>query len=255
MGAAPSGVVTGEVRVGCSGWSYKDWRGVVYPADAPARTWFTRYAERFDTVELNSTFYRLPAVSTVDGWAAQAPPGFCFAVKVGQFGSHRMKLRNATSWLPNHLDRVDRLGPHLGPNLVHLPPRWKRDLGRLEEFLAVAPRRIRWAVELREPSWLHDDTFDLLVRHGAALCLHDLLPGHPWVRTADWTYVRFHGPRALEDPYHGRYDGRRLAPVARRLQAWIDEGTDVYAYFNNDYEGHAVRDAEWLRCRLVGAPR
>jgi len=246
--------VTGQVRVGCSGWSYQDWRGVVYPAAAPARTWFPLYAERFDTVELNSTFYRLPAVSTVEGWAAQAPPGFCFAVKVGQFGSHRMKLRDAASWLPNHLDRVDRLGPHLGPNLLQLPPRWKRDLGRLEEFLVAAPRRIRWAVELREPSWLHDDTFDLLARHGAALCLHDLLRAHPWVRTADWTYVRFHGPRALEDPYHGRYDGRRLAPIARRLQAWIDEGTDVYAYFNNDYEGHAVQDAEWLRCRLVGAP-
>ena len=85
--------------------------------------------------------------------------------------------------------------------------------------------------------------------------MHDLLPTHPWVRTADWTYVRFHGPRALEDPYHGRYDGRRLAPVARRLQAWIDEGTDVYAYFNNDYEGHAVHDAEWLRSRLEGARR
>jgi uncharacterized protein YecE (DUF72 family) len=246
--------VTGQVRVGCSGWSYKDWRGVVYPVDAPARTWFSRYAERFDTVELNSTFYRLPAVSTVEGWA-QAPPGFCFAVKVGQFGSHRMKLRDAASWLPNHLDRVDRLGPHLGPNLLQLPPRWKRDLGRLEEFLVAAPRRIRWAVELREPSWLHDDTFDLLTRHDAALCVHDLLPEHPWERTADWTYLRFHGPQALDDPYHGRYGGRRLAPVARRLQAWIDEGTDVYAYFNNDYEGHAVRDAEWLRGRLVGAAR
>lgn len=245
----------GQVRVGCSGWSYKDWRGVVYPSDAPARTWFSQYAARFDTVELNSTFYRLPAVSTVEGWAAQAPPGFCFAVKVGQFGSHRMKLRDATSWLGNHLDRVDRLGAHLGPNLLQLPPRWKRDVGRLEQFLGAAPARIRWAVELREPSWLHDDTFDVLARHGAALCLHDLLPGHPWVRTADWTYVRFHGPRAIEDPYHGRYDGRRLAPVARRLQEWIDEGTDVYAYFNNDYEGHAVQDAEWLRSRLVGAPR
>jgi uncharacterized protein YecE (DUF72 family) len=223
----------------------------VYPADAPARTWFSHYAERFDTVELNSTFYRLPAVSTAEGWAAQAPPGFCFAVKVGQFGSHRMKLRDAASWLPNHLDRVDRLGPHLGPNLLQLPPRWKRDLGRLEEFLVAAPRRIRWAVELREPSWIHDETFDLLARHGAALCVHDLLAAHPWERTADWTYVRFHGPRALEDPYHGRYDGRRLAPVARRLQAWIDEGTDVYAYFNNDYDGHAVQDAEWLRRRLL----
>ncbi len=242
--------MTGRARVGCSGWSYKDWRGVVYPSDAPARTWFSLYAERFDTVEINNTFYRLPQPTTVEAWAAQAPPGFCYALKVGQFGSHRMKLRDSATWLVNHLDRVDRLGVHLGPNLLQLPPRWKRNLERLDEFLSAAPPRIRWAVELREPSWVHDDTFALLERHHAALCLHDLLPDHPWVRTTDWTYVRFHGPRALEEKYHGRYGGRRLAPVARRLQGWLDEGVDVFAYFNNDYEGHAVLDAEWLRQRL-----
>ncbi len=248
--------MTGQVRVGCSGWSYKDWRGVVYPERAPARTWFALYAEQFDTVEINNTFYRLPPPSTVEAWAAQAPPGFCYALKVGQFGSHRMKLRDAGSWLPRHLERVDRLGPHLGPNLLQLPPRWRRNVERLDEFLSVAPRRLRWAVELRDPTWLHDDVFDVLARHGAALCIHDLLPDHPWERTTDWTYVRFHGPRALEDKYHGRYGGRRLASVAKRLQGWLDEGSDVYAYFNNDYEGHAVADAAWLAARLgagVGA--
>src|ERR1043165_1107953 len=145
--------VTGRARVGCSGWSYKDWRGPVYDVAAPARTWFAQYAERFDTVEINNTFYRLPPPSTVEAWAAQAPAGFEYALKVGQFGSHRMKLRDAASWLPNHLDRVERLGPHLGPNLVQLPPRWKRNVERLDEFLTIAPRSIRWAVELPEPSW------------------------------------------------------------------------------------------------------
>jgi uncharacterized protein YecE (DUF72 family) len=246
--------VTGTARVGCSGWVYKDWRGIVYPSDAPARTWFARYAERFDTVEINNTFYRLPAAGTVDGWEAQAPPGFCYALKVGQFGSHRMKLKDAASWLPRHVDRVTRLGAHLGPNLLQLPPSWKRNVARLDSFLEAAPPSIRWAVELREPSWLHDDVFDVLARHGAALCVHDLLPRHPWERTTDWTYVRFHGPHALEEKYQGRYGGRRLAPVARRLQGWLDEGTDVYAYFNNDHQGHAVVDAEWLAGRL-GATR
>lgn len=243
--------MSGAARVGCSGWSYTDWRGVVYPADAPARRWLALYAERFDTVEINSTFYRLPAATTVDRWAAQVPAGFCFAVKVGQFGSHRMKLRDAASWLPRHLERVERLGPHLGPNLVQLPPRWKRDAARLDELLEVAPRHLRWAVELRDPSWLHDEVFDVLARHDAALCLHDLLPDHPWERTASWAYVRFHGPHALADPYRWRYGGRRLRPVAERLAAWRSEGTDVYAYFNNDVEGHAVADAEWLRTRLA----
>ena len=131
------------IRIGCSGWVYRDWRGVVYPEDLPARRWFEWYAEHFDTVELNSTFYRLPAESTVEGWAAQAPPGFCFAVKVGQFASHRMKLRDPERWLPRHLERITRLGPHLGPNLVQLPPRWKRDAGRLDAVLSLAPPEVR----------------------------------------------------------------------------------------------------------------
>ncbi len=242
----------GHARVGCSGWSYKDWRGIVYPADAPARTWFSIYAQRFDTVEINNTFYRLPAETTVDGWAAQAPEGFCYAVKVGQFGSHRMKLKDAASWLPRHLERVERLGPHLGPNLVHLPPRWQRNVERLDDLLTVAPTSMRWAVEVREPSWLHDDVFDVLAKHGAALCIHDLLPDHPWERTTDWSYVRFHGPHALEEKYRGRYGPRRLQRAAKVLGSWLDEGADVYAYFNNDYDGHAPEDAATLRSQLLG---
>lgn len=249
-----TGPTRGRARVGCSGWSYTGWRGVVYPAEAPARTWFEHYATRFDTVELNTTFYRLPAASTVEGWADQAPEGFCYAVKVGRFGTHRKKLLDPGPWLGRHLERVALLGPHLGPNLFQLPPRWRRDAARLDEALAAAPRSIRWAVELRDPSWLHDDVFEVLARHGAALCIHDQLPDHPWERTTDWTYVRFHGPRALEAPYRGRYTGRRLAPVARRLAAWLDEGTDVFAYFDNDTEGHAVTDAAWLRDRLAAPP-
>ena len=244
--------MSGRAHVGCSGWVYRDWRGVVYPARSPQREWFGHYASRFDTVEINNTFYRLPTAAAVEGWAAQAPEGFVYAVKLGAFGSHRMKLRDAASWLPNHLDRVDRLGPHLGPNLVQLPPRWRRDTGRLDEFLALAPRRLRWAVELREASWVHDDTFEVLARHRAALCIHDLLPDHPWERTTDWTYVRFHGPHALERPYHDRYTGRRLWRVAERLGTWLDDGDDVYAYFNNDWHGNAVRDATCLRELLHG---
>jgi uncharacterized protein YecE (DUF72 family) len=240
----------GEARVGTSGWVYRDWRGTVYPADLPQRQWFADYATRFDTVELNSTFYRLPSESTVEGWARQAPPGFLYAMKLGAFGSHRMKLRDAASWLPNHLERARRLGDALGPTLVQLPPRWRGNADRLDEFLSIAPRTMRWAVEFREPSWLRDDVFAVLRRHGAALCLHDLLPGLPWMLTAEWTYVRFHGPAALENKYRGRYDGRRLWRTADRLTRWLDDGHDVYAYFNNDFNGDAVRDAEWLRDRL-----
>ncbi len=240
----------GRVRVGCSGWVYPDWRGVVYPARLRQRDWFAAYAAHFDTVELNTTFYRLPSVEAVAQWAVQAPRGFEYAVKLGAFGSHRMKLRDAPRWLPNHLDRVRRLGTTLGPNLVQLPPRWKRNAPRLDEFLAAAPKDLRWAVELRDPSWLHDDVFSVLERHGAALCIHDLLPHHPWELTTSWTFVRFHGPHAVTEPYHGRYGGRRLWRPAKRLDEWARAGVDVYSYFNNDYEGNAVLDADWLRAKL-----
>ncbi len=241
----------GEARVGCSGWIYKDWRGIVYPAGLPQRRWFEHYATLFDTVEINNTFYRLPPASTVEAWAVQAPAGFVYALKLGQFGSHRMKLRDAASWLPNHLDRAELLGPALGPTLVQLPPRWRRNAERLDEFLSVAPKAMRWAVELRDETWLHDDVFSVLRTHGAALCIHDLLAGHPWELTADWTYVRFHGPNARERKYWGRYGGRRLWRAAKRLDSWMDAGHDVYAYFNNDYQGHAVQDALWFRERLA----
>lgn len=245
----------GTARVGCSGWAYRDWRGPVYPEDAPQRSWFEHYARRFDTVELNNTFYRLPPPAQVERWRDQAPPGFCYAVKVGRYGTHRKKLRDADQWLARHLERVELLGDALGPNLVQLPPNWRRDAARLDSFLEVAPRHVRWAVEVRHESWLHDEVLDVLARHGAALCVHDLLPGHPWVRTTDWAYVRFHGTDAPGHPYAGSYGGRRLRPVAERLTGWLDEGCDVYAYFNNDIGGAAVGDAEWLRARLSGADR
>jgi uncharacterized protein YecE (DUF72 family) len=242
--------VTGNLRVGCSGWSYRDWRGVVYPHDLPQRRWFEHYQTLFDTVELNATFYRLPATTTVERWAQAAGPDFLFSIKLGSFGTHRMKLRDASSWLPNHVERFAPLGGHLGPTLVQLPPRWRRDVPRLDDFLSAAPATMRWAIELREPSWLHDDVYEVLRRHGAALCIHDLLADHPIEVTTDWTYVRFHGPDALAQPYHGAYGAARLDPIADRLADVLAAGHDVYAYFNNDWDGHAVADATALRRRL-----
>jgi uncharacterized protein YecE (DUF72 family) len=241
----------GEVRIGTSGWVYRDWRGPFYPRDLPTKQWFAHYATEFDTVEINNTFYRMPDFETFDQWKRQAPPGFVYSLKLGQFGSHRMKLRDAQSWLPNHVERARRLGRALGPTLVHLPPRWRANVERLDEFLSVAPRSMRWAVELRDASWLRDDVFDVLRAHGAALCLHDLLPRHPRVLTTDWTYLRFHGPAALEQKYVGRYGGRRLTRHADRIASWQADGIDVYAYFNNDFHGDAILDAHWLRERVA----
>jgi uncharacterized protein YecE (DUF72 family) len=243
-------MMTGRAWIGCSGWSYKDWRGRVYPQDLPTRGWFAAYAEHFDTVEINNTFYRLPPASTVDGWARQAPDGFVYAVKMGGFGSHRKKLKDPEGWLARHVDVVGRLGEHLGPNLVQLPPHWKRDVGRLDHFLEVVPKDWRWVVEVRDPSWLHRSVYECLRRHGVALCLHDMLDGHPRHVTADFVYLRFHGPHAPEHSYHGHYGGRRLGPRLAQIERWLDDGLDVYAYFNNDYGGAAFDDATWLRDHL-----
>jgi uncharacterized protein YecE (DUF72 family) len=240
-------VQVARATIGCSGWNYRDWRGLVYPPTLPVSKWFALYATWFDSVELNTTFYRMPPHSTFEAWAAKAPAGFTFAVKVGAFGTHRKKLIDAATWLPNHIERVRLLGDHLGPNLVQLPPRWKRNAARLDEMLSVAPSDLRWAVELRDRSWLHDDVFEVLRRHGAALCLHDLLADHPIVLTTDWTYVRFHGPDAVNHPYRFRYGPRVLSPWARRMAGWLHDGVDVWAYFNNDYEGNAIADARTLR--------
>ena len=240
----------GEIRIGCSGWLYRDWRGIVYPQDLAQKGWFAHYAQRFDTVELNTTFYRLPNPEAVERWEEAAPDGFLYALKLGAFGSHRMKLRDAASWLPNHVDRAERLRDHLGPTLIQLPPKWRRNVERLEEFFAAAPASMRWALEIREPSWLHEDVFAVLRSHGAALCVHDLIADHPFELTTDWTYVRFHGPDALRVKYWGLYGPERLETWAQRLADLVGRGVSVYCYFNNDYQGHAVTDATWLRRRV-----
>lgn len=243
----------GTIRIGTSGWDYADWRGRFYPIDLPRRRWFEHYAAAFDTVELNATFYRLPDERTVARWAAQAPPGFTYAAKLGSFGTHRKKLRDVESWLPRHLERMAGLGGSAGPTLVQLPPHWHRNLDRLDALLLLVPSGQRWAVEVRDPSWVHDDTFTLLAHHGVALCVHDLLPHHPWELTTDWTYVRFHGSDAARAPYHGGYGARALSRAAEAIGRWAAEGVDVHAYFNNDVGGHAVHDARTL-ARLVGVP-
>ena len=243
--------------VGCSGWSYPHWRGTFYPSGLRTRDWFKHYSGVFTTVEVNNTFYRLPAPETFMAWAAQAPPGFVYALKVSSFGTHRLKLASPERWLRAYIERALLLGQALGPNLVQLPPHWKRDTSRLAAFLdataAMASPPLRWAIELRDPSWLDDSTYQVLSEHQAALCWHDLLPEHPWVRTASWAYARFHGPRAPAEKYAGEYGPERLAGPAAQLVARLREGSDVYAYFNNDEGGAAPRDARVL-ARLLGSP-
>jgi uncharacterized protein YecE (DUF72 family) len=241
-------------RIGCSGYDYADWRGTFYPDGLPERSWFAHYATRFDTVEVNATFYRLPEPGTVERWRDRAPDGFSYAVKLGRYGTHRKHLLDPQAWVPPFVERIRRLGATLGPVLAQLPPRWHVDPARLDAFLEVgAGSGVRWAVEVRDPSWLCDDVYEILARHNAALCIHDLIAHHPRIVTADWVYLRFHGT-AVGRPYAGSYSPQALSGAARRIRRHLAEGRDVYAYFNNDIGAAAPADAATLR-RSLGRGR
>lgn len=237
-----------ELRIGTSGYQYDHWRGIFYPRELPRKRWFEHYAQRFDTVEINNTFYRLPRAEVFDAWREAAPRGFLYALKLSRFVTHFKHLRDPEQPIARFLARAERLEASLGPILVQLPPRWKVDLARLQGFLAALPRRHRWAIELRDPSWLVEDVYRLLERYSAALCLHDNLEDHPWRLTAGWCYVRFHGPGFKV------YSRGELRARARQLRAWRSRGHDAYVYFNNDFAGHAVRDAAALRDELRAHP-
>ena len=238
----------GRARVGCSGWQYKHWRGEFYPPDLPQTQWFEYYAARFDTVEVNNSFYRLPERSTFASWARRAPTGFEFAVKASRFLTHMKKLRDPEEPLDRLFTRMRGLGGNLGPVLYQLPPNFRLDLQRLTAFLRLLPRRVKHVVEFRETSWYAPEVYDLLDRARVTLCLHDM-PGSTTerMRVGPFVYVRFHGSGAR---YGGGYPDAHLANWAEWLQEQRRAGADVYAYFNNDIGGHAPRDAVTLR-RLV----
>jgi uncharacterized protein YecE (DUF72 family) len=238
-----------EIRVGCSGWQYRHWRGRFYPRELPTDAWLEHYATTFDTVEVNNSFYRLPEADAFAAWARRVPPDFCFAVKASRYLTHLKRLREPREPLDRLWSRAARLGPHLGPMLYQLPPRWDRNLDRLRDFVAALPRDRRQAIEFRDPSWYHADVYEVLVEGGVALCLHDM-PGSATKPepVGPFVYVRFHG---ASGKYRGGYSDDELRTWAGRLREWADDGRSCFAYFNNDVGGHAPRDAVRLR-ELIG---
>jgi uncharacterized protein YecE (DUF72 family) len=233
------------IRIGCSGWNYAHWRhGVFYPERCPPARWLRYYAQFFDTVELNNTFYRLPRTSAVARWVAESPPGFVFAVKVSRYVTHIKRLVDTDKHLPLLLDRIAPLlrSPKLGPLLWQLPPTFRRDDERLATALAAFPPAYRHALEFRHESWFAPDVMALLREHNVALVIADrpqIASFQTHELTADFTFVRFHhGSRGLR----GNYSDRELDEWAARIRGWGERG-DVFAYFNNDWEGFAPRNA------------
>lgn len=238
-----------RIRIGCSGWVYDHWRGGFYPQGLPARERLAYYAGRFDTAEINGSFYRLPSETSVAAWAAGVPPGFLFAWKASRYITHNKKLRDVGDSLALVFGRMAPLGPHLGPALFQLPPQLRLDRERLAAFLGLLPNDRRCVVEFRHPSWYEPAVLALLRDHGVALCVSDHADApSPFEATAGFLYVRGHGPGGR---YHGRYPERTLVEWAGRIAAFRG---DAYVYFDNDIGGAAPRDAERLIALTAADP-
>jgi len=237
-----------QIRIGTSGWVYPHWRRVFYPADLTQKQWLVYYARVFDTVEINSTFYHLQKESVFEYWGKQASAGFLYAVKASRYITHIKYLKECEDPLETLLNRASLLGQALGPILFQLPPGFSVDLSRLERFLALLPEGFSYAMEFRNPTWLTDEVFALLERYGVALCIHDMPPLHVPLRiTTKFVYMRFHG----DVDHAGNYPPETLAVWAEQMQAWQRQGLAVYAYFNNDAGGMAIRNALTLK-QLLG---
>ena len=239
-----------RVRIGCSGWNYKDWRQSFYPKGLPARQWLERYAEAFDTVEINNTFYRLPKQSAVENWVKQTPRGFVFTVKASRYLTHIKRLTTVEDGVKLLYERIEPLAqsPKMGPVLWQLPGNFQRDDERLRGALKELPKG-RHCFEFRHPSWFCDEVYKLLRRHRVALVIGDT-PERPFQThefTAAWTFVRFHyGHRGRG----GNYSQTELEEWAERIRDWR-ERVEVYAYFNNDWKEYAVKNALELKKLLA----
>jgi uncharacterized protein YecE (DUF72 family) len=242
-----------RIWIGCSGWNYRHWRGLFYPEGLPQRRWFEFYAEHFDTVEINNSFYRLPKAETFGKWREAAPPDFCYAVKANRFLTQAKKLKDCAEPLARMMAPFRALGDRLGPILYQLPPRFRINLERLEEFLALLPKDVVNVFEFREPSWHSEETFAMLDRHGASFCVHDM-PGSASERRAvgPVAYVRFHG---CGGKYWGRYPDEVLRDWTDWIVAQARGGRPVWCYFNNDIHGHAIDDARTFGAMVAQAAR
>lgn len=241
-----------EIRVGASGWHYRAWVGPFYPHDAKPPQFLAHYTKRFDTVEVNNAFYRLPRREVVEGWRDSTPDNFLFAVKASRFITHMKKLKDPEEPIRRMLGVLDGFGSKLGPILFQLPPRWRVNVDRLRAFLAALPAGRRYAFELRDESWLCEEVFAALAQAGAAHCLYDFDGRQPPERlTANFVYVRLHGPVGR---YGGSYPDAALAAWRDKALKWRALGRDVYCYFDNDEKGYAVANALRLKELLARAP-
>jgi uncharacterized protein YecE (DUF72 family) len=243
--------MTCEIRIGTSGYHYKHWRDRFYPKQISTDEMLEFYSHSFDTVELNNSFYRLPTEAAFDNWRQSTPDNFVFAVKASRFLTHQKKLKDPENALQKLLPRASRLSQKLGPILFQLPPRWQVNPGRLEALLEALPSDLRCAFEFRDVSWIQSDINKLLVRFRAAFCIYELAGYRsPLTVTADFAYVRLHGPGPGK--YQESYCASRLRHWARQVEVWSTHLAAIYIYFDNDQAGYAARNALTLKQMVDG---
>lgn len=234
----------GDIRIGTSGWHYDHWKERFYPKEAKAADLLPYYAQHFDTVEINNTFYNLPSAKTIREWKETVPKGFLFAAKASRYITHMKKLKDPKEATERFFRRVGELRSHQGPILFQLPPQWKRNPERLESLLEALPRG-RFAFEFRDDSWFDEEINQSLRKHKAAFCIYDLAGEQsPHTVTTNWVYIRLHGPG---DAYQGSYDNNALQEWASTIKGWAKEGRDVFCYFDNDQAAYAVQNALQLK--------
>ncbi|WP_246179834.1 DUF72 domain-containing protein [Microvirga thermotolerans] len=243
-----------DLRIGTSGWHYRAWNGPFYPRDMKPRAFLSFYVEHFNTAEINNSFYRLPSEQAVRAWREGVPDGFLFAWKASRFITHLKRLKDVEDSVGLVFGRMSGLGPAFGPALFQLPPTFEADpenLERLARCLGHLPQGQRCAFEFRHPSWYEERPLRLLRNRNAALCItdHRAAPS-PWIATADFVYVRGHGPTGF---YAGHYERPTLQDWSARLRLWHAEGRDVFVYFDNDVKGAAPEDAKLLLALTEGA--
>jgi len=238
-----------EYYIGTSGWHYEHWRELFYPENLAKPKWLEFYAQHFNTVELNNSFYRLPSEKAFINWRESSSRGFVFGVKVSRFITHIKRLKNVEESMQNFLARTDSLQDKLGPLLYQLPPTMKRNDETLEAFLSILPRQYHHVFEFRHESWIDDGIFKILKKYNAGLCVFDMPDFTCTVlATADFAYVRFHGSTGL---YWSRYSDEELSDWAKKIAELGKNLRAVYIYFNNDAGAYAIRNAKTLEMFLA----
>ncbi len=241
----------GNLTIGTCGWSYKHWLGPFYPAGTKPAGMLHCYAEQFSGVEIDSSFYRLPAPESLAHWAAQTPQDFVFTCKASRYITHMKKLKDPVGSLPPFFEGMGALGKKLKVVVFQLPPRWRCNLARLEDCLSALPGAYRYTFEFRDESWFDPAVYEVLQNHGAAFCIYDL-GGRlsPLQVTSDFVYLRLHGPA---EAYAGAYGDSKLSHLASQIDDWRRSSLDVFVFFDNDAEGQAPLDALKLQDLLASS--